>query len=75
MTYSMRVHFQFARRSLFYGFSDLPGGDDPAVNIAGAAYFGREPFSTEDRLEKRYQFTDNLTWTKGRHTMKFGGDF
>jgi hypothetical protein len=69
------IHFQFARRSLFYGFSELPGGSDPAVNIAGAAYFGREPFSTEDRLEKRYQFTDNLTWTKGRHTMKFGGDF
>ena len=69
------VHFQFARRSLFYGFSELPGGGDPAVNIAGAAYFGREPFSIEDRLEKRYQFTDNLTWTKGRHTIKFGGDF
>ena len=69
------IHFQFARRSLFYGFSNLPGGADPAVNIAGVAYFGREPFSTEDRLEKRYQFTDNLTWTKGRHTMKFGGDF
>ena len=69
------VHFQFARRSLFYGFSDLPGGSDPAVNIAGAAYFGREPFSTEDRLEKRYQLTDNLTWTKGTHTLKFGVDF
>src|SRR5271154_2743612 len=69
------LHFQFARRSLFYGFSDLPGGSDPAVNIAGAAYIGREPFSTEDRLEKRYQITDNLTWTKGTHTLKFGGDF
>lgn len=69
------VHFQFARRSLFYGFSDLPGGSDPAVNIAGAAYFGREPFSTENRIEKRYQITDNLTWTKGTHTLKFGGDF
>ena len=69
------IHFQFARRSLFYGFSNLAGGSDPAVNIAGAAYLGREPFSTENRLEKRYQFTDNLTWTKGRHTMKFGGDF
>ncbi|MFZ3215726.1 MAG: TonB-dependent receptor [Candidatus Acidiferrales bacterium] len=69
------VHFQFARRSLFYGYSDLPGGSDPAVNIAGAAYFGREPFSTENRIEKRYQFTDNLTWSKGAHTFKFGGDF
>jgi hypothetical protein len=69
------VHFQFARRSLFYGFSDLPGGSAPAVNIAGAAYFGREPFSTEDRLEKRYQLTDNLTWIKGKHSLKFGVDF
>src|SRR5271168_2608903 len=69
------VHFQFARRSLFYGFSDLPGGGDPAVNIAGAAYIGREPFSTEDRLEKRYQLTDNLTWIKGKHSLKFGVDF
>ena len=69
------IHFQFARRSLFYGFSDLPGGSDPAVNIAGAAYIGREPFSTEDRLEKRYQITDDLTWTKGKHTLKFGVDF
>jgi len=69
------VHFQFARRSLFYGFSDLPGGSDPAVNIAGAAYIGREPFSTEDRLEKRYQLTDNLTWIKGKHSLKFGVDF
>ncbi len=69
------VHFQFARRSLFYGFSNLPGGSDPAVNIAGAAYIGREPFSTEDRLEKRYQLTDNLTWIKGKHSLKFGVDF
>jgi hypothetical protein len=69
------VHFQFARRSLFYGFSDLPGGSAPAVNIAGAAYIGREPFSTEDRLEKRYQLTDNLTWIKGKHSLKFGVDF
>src|SRR6202142_3821264 len=69
------VHFQFARRSLFYGFSDLPGGGDPPGNIAGAAYIGREPFSTEDRLEKRYQLTDNLTWIKGKHSLKFGVDF
>ncbi len=69
------ARFQFARRSLFYGFSDLPGGSDPAVNIAGSAYFGREPFSTENRVEKRYQWTDDLTWIKGKHSLKFGGDF
>ena len=66
--------FQAARRGLHYGFSNLFGGSFPADNIAGAAFLGREPFSTEDRIERRYQWTDNITWTKGRHTMKFGVD-
>ena len=66
--------FQYARRGLHYGFSPLPGGDLPAVNIAGFAFFGREPFSTEDRIERRFQWTDNLTWIKGAHTLKFGAD-
>ncbi len=66
--------FQYARRGLHYGYSNLPGGDLPAMNITGFAFFGREPFSTEDRTEKRYEWTDNLTWTKGTHTFKVGGD-
>jgi hypothetical protein len=66
--------FQYARRGLHYGFANLPGGDLPAMNITGFAFFGREPFSTEDRTEKRFEWTDNLTWTRGTHTFKFGGD-
>ena len=66
--------FQVARRSNYFGFSNLPGGSDIGVNIPGYAYFGREPYSTVNRIEKRFEFTDNLTWTKGRHTFKFGGD-
>jgi hypothetical protein len=66
--------FQAARRGLHYGFSNLFGGSFPADNVAGAAFLGREPFSTEDRIERRFQWTDNITWTKGRHTMKFGVD-
>jgi hypothetical protein len=66
--------FQYARRGLHYGYSNLPGGDLPAMNITGFAFFGREPFSTEDRTEKRYEWTDNLTWTKGTHTFKVGAD-
>jgi hypothetical protein len=66
--------FQFARRGLHFGYSELPGGDQLGVNIPGYAYFGREPYSTVDRIEKRYQFTDNATVTHGKHTFKFGGD-
>jgi hypothetical protein len=68
--------FQYARRGLSYFFNtDTPGGSDPAVNIPGFAYFGREPYSYIQRTEKRYQFSDNFSWTIGRHDTKFGGDF
>jgi hypothetical protein len=49
-------------------------GDAVAVNIPGAAYFGRELFSPVHRVETRYEITDNLSWSRGHHTFKFGGD-
>jgi hypothetical protein len=68
--------FQYARRGLSYFYNtQIPGGSDPAVNIPGFAYFGREPYSYIQRTEQRYQFTDNFSWTKGRHNTKFGVDF
>jgi len=68
--------FQFARRGLNYFYNTkTPSGADPAVNIPGYGYFGREPYSYIQRVEKRYQFTDNFSWSIGRHNTKFGGDF
>jgi hypothetical protein len=67
--------FQYARRGLLYDFSSFPGGSDVAVNIAGFAFFGREPYSYIKRVEQRYQVTDNFSWTIGRHDTKFGVDF
>ena len=67
--------FQYARRGLSYFYNtQIPGGSDPAVNIPGYAYFGREPYSYIQRTEQRYQFTDNFSWTLGRHNTKFGAD-
>ncbi len=66
--------FQFARRGLHYGFSQLPGGSLAGINITGFAFFGREPFSTVDRIERRWQWSDNLSWIKGNHTFKVGSD-
>ncbi|HUJ39368.1 MAG TPA: carboxypeptidase regulatory-like domain-containing protein [Candidatus Acidoferrales bacterium] len=79
------ARFQFARRGLHYGFSDCPAAQCPtigglsdggqvAVNITGFAFFGREPFSTVDRIERRFQWTDQLTYVKGKHTIKGGVD-
>jgi hypothetical protein len=65
---------QVARRGLHFGFSQLPGGDQIAVNIPGTAYFGREPYSPVDRIERRFQFTDNISLIRGKHTFKMGAD-
>jgi hypothetical protein len=68
--------FQYARRGLSYDYNTaIPAGGDVAENIPGYAYFGREPYSYVQRVEQRYQFTDNFSWTIGRHSTKFGGDF
>ena len=68
--------FQYARRGLSYFYNTaIPGGADPAVNIPGFAYFGREPYSFIQRTEQRYQFTDNFSWSIGHHDTKFGADF
>lgn len=67
--------FQYARRGLaFFYNTRTPGGSDPAVNIPGFAYFGREPYSYVQRVEQRYQFSDNFSWTLGPHNTKLGFD-
>lgn len=53
-------------------------GFSPQVAIGGGGFtFGKPNFL--DRLaypdEKRWQFADTVTWNRGRHTVKFGGDF
>ena len=67
--------FQYARRGLAYFYSSAPGGSDVGSDITGFAYIGREPYSYVQRVEQRYQFTDNYSWTLGRHATKFGADF
>ena len=68
--------FQYARRGLSYFYNTaIPGGSDPAINITGEAYFGREPYSSIQRTETRYQLTDNLPWNIRTHNTKLGADF
>jgi len=69
-----QFRMQIARRGLHFGFSQLPGGDQIAVNIPGFAYFGREPYSPVNRIERRFEFTDNFSLIRGRHNFKMGAD-
>lgn len=64
------AYFNFGRRKASFN-SQVPG---PALQITGTAFIGSNPFSPVDRVEKRYQLRDNLNWSHGNHTFKFGGD-
>ena len=69
-----QFRMQVARRGLHFGFSQEPGGDQIGVNIPGTAYFGREPYSPVDRIERRFEFMDNISLIRGKHTFKVGAD-
>src|ERR1700674_4906567 len=69
-----QFRMQIARRGLHFGFSQLPGGNQIAVNIPGFAYFGREPYSPVNRIERRFEFTDNFSFVRGKHNFKVGAD-
>ena len=69
-----QFRMQVARRGLHFGFSQLPGGDQIGVNIPGTAYFDREPYSPVNRIERRFEFTDNVSLVRGKHTFKMGLD-
>jgi hypothetical protein len=66
------ARFQFGQRRATFTSQN---GQGTAYNISGVAFIGRELFSPVVRTENRYQYTDNLSWVWGNHTMKFGGDF
>ncbi|MBV9771087.1 MAG: carboxypeptidase regulatory-like domain-containing protein, partial [Bryobacterales bacterium] len=58
------------------GFSIPPGDAIPGVNITGfqptEQFFGTYSSETKSR---GIQLLDTLTWTRSKHTLKFGGDF
>ena len=82
------ARFQYSQDHEFaFSQEPLPGEPLTATTVAGprtpsvalsngisfgtTANFERVKFPFEDRI----QIADALTWTKGRHTIKFGGDF
>jgi Carboxypeptidase regulatory-like domain len=47
-----------------------PGG--PGLDVQGYGFFGRGIFLPSHTTARRYEFTDNFTLIRGRHTMKMG---
>jgi hypothetical protein len=46
----------------------------PFVDVSGYFSFGNNFEGEIPQTGNTFQFSDNLTWIKGSHTMKFGGD-
>lgn len=53
------------------------GARSPQVGLTNGLTFGTTINFERNAYpdERRWQIADSLTWTKGRHTVKFGGDF
>ncbi len=56
-----------------------PGGRSPSIAVGGSngLTFGKPNFLERAALplEKNFQVVDNVTITRGNHTIKFGGDY
>ena len=64
------LRFQFVKETR----PRLPNFEGTTVET-GLANFGTRSFLPTTQFDRRTQFADNLTWTKGNHTAKFGGEF
>jgi outer membrane receptor protein involved in Fe transport len=82
------ARFQYSRDNEFaFSQEPLPGEPTTATTVAGArspqvVLTGGLTFGTTQNFErvkfpdeKRLQFANSTTWNKGRHTIKFGGDY
>lgn len=45
------------------------------INISSVANIGFSPLTTTTTTERSTALVDNITWTRGRNTWKFGGEY
>jgi len=61
-----------------FGFQNVPNRPIafgvPTANISGFSNVGSYPIP-EDSLDRSFQFVDNLSIVRGKHTLKLGGSF
>src|SRR5437773_695065 len=73
-------YFDFHKDISQLGFKGLPRSDQglPTINFANQGGFVYQPLGghapKNQVIENNFVFDDNLTWIKGRHSFKFGGE-
>jgi len=68
---------QHVRQPSAVGFPNIipqsaAGADYPQMAITGYFTLGGTNNGPQPRKDQTYQLTDNLSWTKGKHALKFG---
>jgi hypothetical protein len=74
--YGRDNEFAFSQPPLPGEPTTAPGGRSPDVFLTNGIEFGKPTFleRVANPDEKRWQYTDTVTWTVGNHSLKFGGD-
>jgi len=44
-------------------------------DLGGGMNIGPDPNAPQGTIQNFYQFVDNVSWTKGKHNFKFGGEY
>jgi hypothetical protein len=71
-TFLSELRFQYGRDFEF----QAPNAPGPGVTTTGGIYFGMPNFLPRAAYpdEKRLQFSQNLNWLRGKHSLKWGWD-
>ena len=65
------ARFSWVQRDLLFPENDPTS---PTAGISGLFTIGGFSNFPQSRVTDSYQFSDTLTWLRGRHTLKFGAD-
>ena len=70
---------QHVRQPKDVGFSNVfpqlaSGADYPSIALTGYFTIGGTTNGPQPRIDQTYQLSDNFSWVKGPHTIKFGYD-
>ena len=80
MTYSNRVNHSFALGrnqpwATRLGLKGIPDGDFPEFSAAGFTALGSAAQERRQFPIQQYQAVNNLSWIRGKHSFKFGGEW
>jgi hypothetical protein len=70
-----QARFTFSRtKPIFLPFTTLKPPFAPVIQISGLATMGESNIIPQGRTENVFSYSDTVSWSRGRHSFKFGAD-